>query len=67
MSNMDYCRFHNTVIDLEECADYVAEMNLSEEENKARIRLIRICISIAEDFYDEENLEECFKQNGKEF
>jgi hypothetical protein len=41
MSNMSYCRFGNTLIDFKECADAIDETGLSEDENKARIKLIK--------------------------
>jgi hypothetical protein len=53
MANMSYCRFGNTERDLYDCyianEMYVPE-NLSEEEKKARKRLIELCITIAREF-----------------
>lgn len=48
MGNMSYCRFRNTVSDLQDCYDNWNE-ELSEEEEKAKQRLIRICKDIADD------------------
>lgn len=52
MSNMSYCRFSNTLQDLRECYDsegmYDPDL-LSEEEQKAREKLINLCSSIAFD------------------
>ena len=54
MSNMSYCRFSNTVGDLQDCYDAMDETEkLSPAESKARQRLIRLCVSIAEDYGDE--------------
>lgn len=51
MGNMSYCRFQNTVIDLQDCYDHSDE-ELSKEEQRAKDRLIRICKQIASDFED---------------
>lgn len=53
MGNMGYCRFHNTVENLEDCQEHMDDPDLSEEEQKARKRLIRICCDIAMDFDNE--------------
>ena len=45
MSNMSYCRFHNTVEDLEDCLEYILD-DLSESEEKKRKRLVEICYEI---------------------
>ena len=53
MSNMSYCRFQNTVEDLEDCQEHIFETeDLSKEEERARARLIRIFQEIAGDFED---------------
>lgn len=49
MSNMSYCRFQNTVIDLEDCAANIDETLESEDEKRARKRLIKLCKQIAAD------------------
>lgn len=43
MGNMSYCRFQNTLADLSDCYENMEEGDLSEEESKARKRLIRLC------------------------
>ena len=48
MSNMSYCRFENTVKDLQDCADHICD-DLSEDEEKARQRLVRLCRNIIEE------------------
>ena len=57
--NMSYCRFQNTVTDLYDCynSDGMFEPEeLSEEERKARRRLIDICQTIAAEFdWDEDD------------
>jgi len=50
MPNMSYCRFHNTVIDLQDCVYNIHETHdLSDEEKRARKRLIELCMKVAED------------------
>ena len=56
MSNMSYCRFENTLNDLEDCAEHIHDMDLSEREEKCRIRLIEMCREIADE--DEMNGED---------
>ena len=53
MSNMGYCRFQNTLFDLEDCEEHMDD-DLSPEEMKARERLIKVCKEIAEDYGDME-------------
>ena len=47
MSNMSYCRFENTVRDLEDCVEHMQD-EVSESEEIARKRLIELCIEILE-------------------
>ena len=49
---MGYCRFHNTVSDLEDCLDHLLDDDLSEEEEQARTRLIEVCQDIIEQAED---------------
>ena len=49
MSNMSYCRFRNTLSDLRDCYDAIDD-DCSEDEKEARLRLIRLCVDIAEDY-----------------
>lgn len=45
--NMSYCRFQNTLQDLQDCARALAdEDELSAEEEKAKKRLISLCRDI---------------------
>lgn len=48
MANMGYCRFQNTLTDLEDCFNHIEDTNLSKEEVKAREKLIRLSADIAE-------------------
>ncbi len=56
MTNMSYCRFRNTVPDLQDCLHNLDDMELKSknpEEAKARKQLIKLCrevVEIAEDF-----------------
>ena len=53
MANMSYCRFRNTLPDLQDCYENMDEMDLDEEEFRARIRLIELCCLIANEFAEE--------------
>jgi len=53
MANMSYCRFQNTLADLRDCERAMNEEdveNLSDAEQKARNKLIRLCIGIAKEY-----------------
>jgi hypothetical protein len=53
MSNMSYCRFHNTLHDLGDCQDALDETglsDLSDEEKECAILLIEKCQEIADEF-----------------
>ena len=58
MANMGYCRFKNTLEDLQDChraldsmGDYRSE--LSEEELEAALKLFRLCELLADDYYED--------------
>lgn len=56
MANMSYCRFQNTVRDLEDCEESDGMYDpsvLSDDERRARKLLIRLCLRIASEFYGE--------------
>jgi hypothetical protein len=54
VSNMSYCRFQNTLQDLRDCYEAIHDADyLSEDEKKARLRLIEICKRIADECEDE--------------
>lgn len=52
MSNMSYCRFRNTLNDLRECSDNFDEAE-SEEEQKARERLLKLCRKMVSDYWED--------------
>jgi hypothetical protein len=57
MSNMSYCRFENTLKDLEDCSEALGngeaeDSELNEYEKKAKEKLIKLCVSIACDYGD---------------
>jgi len=54
MANMSYCRFINTLRDLQDCYANIDEEDLSEEESRNRKKLIRLCGNIVSDYGDEE-------------
>ncbi len=49
MSNMSYCRFENTVRDLNDCAANLRDEEVSSAEKEARRTLIEICYDILEE------------------
>ncbi len=49
MPNMSYCKFQNTLKDLQDCCDDIYNDDLSTEEDKARKRLVKLCRDIAAD------------------
>ena len=56
MGNMPYCRFENTVNDLNDCYIALGEKRfdeLSDTEKEYALRLVRMCKNIADDFMDE--------------
>jgi hypothetical protein len=54
MPNMSYCRFQNTLTDLEDCYEAMTEQgDLSEDEERAKKLLINMCGNIHHDFGDE--------------
>ena len=49
MSNMSYCRFHNTLQDLRDCYFNMEEdeiEELSSDEKECREDLIKLCVNI---------------------
>jgi hypothetical protein len=51
MANMSYCRFRNTLQDLLDCDEKLADLedidDLDEPEREAAIKLIRLCREIS--------------------
>lgn len=44
MSNMSYCRFENTLADLEDCLQALADgVDVSETEKRAADRMAKVC------------------------
>ncbi len=61
MSNMSYCRFQNTLNDLDDCYNNIDDDDLSIDEERARIKVIRLCIDIADDYrYEVEVFEQVY-------
>lgn len=53
MPNMSYCRFGNTFSDLQDCANALDEgllADLSGSELAAALKLIALCVKIADEF-----------------
>lgn len=55
MPNMSYCRFQNTVSDLDDCLEHIHD-DVSEEEHNARQRLIEIARQIVDEANGNETL-----------
>ena len=47
---MSYCRFENTLSDLEDCYENIDNEDLSLSETRSRMKLIRLCCDIS-DYY----------------
>ena len=54
MSNMSYCRFQNTLQDLRDCYEnWDGDGDgLSDEEDKARAQMLKLCEQIVADYGD---------------
>lgn len=54
MSNMSYCRFENTLTDLQDCEEALQELGslaeLNESESEYAKELIRTCVNIAKEY-----------------
>ena len=70
MGNMSYCRFQNTNDDLSDCMSHTDDLDLSKDENDARIELIEKCIEIAKEFkfhaIDGQSVEDYYKDNKED-
>ena len=53
MSNMSYCRFENTLRDLEDCAEHLDDDLGSPSECEARRMLVKLCAEIAAEYTSE--------------
>ena len=53
MSNMSYCRFENTLRDLQDCSEHMDSALNSATEEQARANIIELCVEIALGYGDE--------------
>ena len=62
MANMVYCRFQNTLADLDDCFDHINDRDLSDAEKNARKHLLALCAEICDDagMFDNEDNDEGF-------
>ena len=60
MSNMGYCRFHNTVQDLYNVQEHLQDTDLSESESDKRKELLNLCKQIVSEEYPELVKEEIY-------
>ena len=52
--NMSYCRFTNTLQDLRDCYNNMdGDDELSAEEQRAKEKLIKLCVRIAVEYSDD--------------
>jgi len=49
MGNMHYCKFRNTLSDLRDCYDEISNPCEDEEEEIARLKMIKLCKRIAKE------------------
>lgn len=66
MANMSYCRFNNTLSDLEDCKDALENQDISSlaEKRKAK-RLLEVCREIADNF-DEDYIDSIHTDDEEE-
>lgn len=66
MGNMSYCRFQNTVRDLQDCVNAMNNgLELSKEELNSFIRMVNLCRDVAEN-YEGMNDDELREMAGEE-
>ncbi len=62
MANMSYCRYRNTLNDLQDCYDSMSYDEdgdeLSREESNAKEQLLELCAEITDQFNDAYDLED---------
>jgi hypothetical protein len=58
MANMGYCRFQNTLPDLQNCYEHMEDTNLSKEEERAKNKLLNLCQNIVDEYGDDEDEED---------
>ena len=56
--NMSYCRFENTLRDLNDCLIHISDDDLSNEENRSRKRLIETAMDIIIEALDSNQINE---------
>ena len=49
MSNMSYCRFQNTQQDFADCLEHIKDSGLSDDEKRARVRLVRAAMEMLQE------------------
>ena len=63
MANMSYCRFQNTASDLLDCVntmqdeETLQDLDLSEEELRAMVRMVKLCGRFVEEYERLQNAE----------
>lgn len=54
MANMSYCRFENTLRELQDCYEHLNDEYLSGSEEHARYNLVELCRQILDEWEDYE-------------
>lgn len=65
MSNMSYCRFHNTLYDLRDCAESFRDDDLSPEKHNSRRAMIIEMIDLLTDIgaeIDEDGIDSAYME-----
>ena len=68
MANMSYCRFENTLRDLQDCYANMDNDGLSKSEFYKRRLMVELCMSIAneyDDIIEQEFLEDDFEDEAE--
>ena len=57
MSNMSYCRWENTLSDLQDCSENIYDTDLSDSERRARIGLLKLAWEMVQEFVKDGELD----------
>lgn len=53
MSNMSYCRFYNTALDLEDCVYAIKEGEYKDEISKMEVRALENIVALAHEIIED--------------
>lgn len=66
MANMSYCRFRNTLYDLQDCGENIGDEVESKEEWDARKRLVKLCQDIVDEVGEDDEIMGEYKEEDEE-